>query len=59
MKNFKLTTVYEKMFGHEFEDAHNGMADSIATWELFTKISEVLMKNRFEVEHPKIKVRKV
>lgn len=59
MKNFKLTTVYEKVFGYEFEDAHNGMADSIATWKLFTKISEVLMKNRFEVEHPEIKTRKV
>jgi len=48
MPNFKLTTVYEKMFGKSFENAHSGDADSLATWELFTEISKTLMKNKLE-----------
>lgn len=38
LKNFKLSTVYEKVFSKPLENAHNANCDALATWELFEKI---------------------
>ena len=37
----KLMELYEKLFGHGFEDAHNSMADISATAECFWKLREM------------------
>lgn len=48
MPNFKLTTVYEKVFEEQFDNAHDGACDAMATWRLFVKISNDLTKVRLE-----------
>lgn len=45
MENFKLTTVYEHIFGRKFDDAHNSFADIKATKELFEHIGKILTPN--------------
>ena len=37
----KLIELYRKLFGHDFEDAHNSMADISATYECYWKLVEL------------------
>lgn len=48
IKSFKLTDIYEFIFGHTFEDAHDAMADIRATKELF----EFCCKNMLVLKKP-------
>lgn len=40
MKNFKLTTVYEELMGHSFDNAHDALEDVKAMKEILSKIVE-------------------
>lgn len=47
LKNFKLSTVYEKVFSKPLENAHDANSDALGTWELFKKIMTDLSNGHF------------
>lgn len=42
VKNYKNSTVYEKLFGSKFDNAHRAYYDAKATAEVFIKICEIM-----------------
>ena len=60
LKNFQLTTVYKYIFKEDFEDAHNSLADVMATKKLFGFLSNKMLTPLLqEKTTPKIQVRQI
>lgn len=60
LKNFQLTTVYKYIFKEGFEDAHNSLADVLATKRLFNFLSSKMLASLIqEKTESKIPVRQI
>ena len=59
LRNFKLETIYQYIFGEEMENTHNAMSDIIATRRIFNKVCSYMHGFKNLIREPVIKRRVV